>query len=478
MGIKRGLSYSFGRTGGQFALQFASNVVLARLLLPSEIGIFSVAMAVITVLQALRDFGVGRYLVKEPNLTVDKIRTVFGVSLLVSWSLAALLFFGRDSVAGFYAEPQIAGILALLSINFLLLPFGQPAFALMRRELRYGRLAAIALAAGAAGVATSIGLAALGFGPMALAYGTLANSGASVALTLLSRPDHIFLRPSLREWRAVCGFGALASAGTIIVQIGMQAPELLLGRFLGFAAVGLYGRGLGIATIVERFFVSAVTWVIGAELGSRYRSEQSLSELVLKATDYTLVVGWAALIFLALKAEAIIWLLFGETWLPAAPLVPALCLARGLQMIVSQAPSIYEGTGAVGLQLRNEIILQIVSVGLLLIGVQYGLEAVAWLRVPMACVVISVHLSAFRRYADIGFGRILFTIWRSGAVALAFGAALAGLMALEPAETELSPLILLGEGAVMGLVYLTLISVLSHPFGKDLRAIISRESRA
>jgi O-antigen/teichoic acid export membrane protein len=472
MSVRGSIFISFGQAGGQFALQFASNIVLARLLLPSEIGVFSVTVAVTAILHALRDFGVSRYLIKEANLTDDKVRTVFGVAILIGWGLAALIFFGRGAVANFYASPQIEGILTLLSINFLMLPFGQPALVLMRRELRYGRLMAISLATGFVGASTSIIFAALGFGPFALAYGALANTGLMVVISLLSRPGHILLLPSLKEWRSVCGFGGVASLGTIVMQVGMQAPELLLGRFLGFSAVGLFSRGLGLAKIFEQLFVSAISWVTGAELGARHRSGKGLTDLVLKVTDYTLLVVWPTLIFLALKAESVIWLLYGDNWLPAVPLVQALCLARGLHLIVSQAPAVYEGTGSVGLQLRNEIILQVISIGLLLVGVQYSLEAVAWLRVPLGAAVILVHFSVLRRYADIDIRQMFFAIWRSGVVAMSFGMLLIVLIILEPAEMVHNPLILFSEAGIMGLIYIILIYLVSHPFCGEIRNLL------
>ena len=92
MSIRRGLALSFGRTGFVFFIQFGSNIALARLLLPSEIGIFSVAVAATAILHALREFGIGSYLIKEPELTDDKVQTSFGIAILIGWSLAALVF--------------------------------------------------------------------------------------------------------------------------------------------------------------------------------------------------------------------------------------------------------------------------------------------------------------------------------------------------------------------------------------------------
>lgn len=468
MSLRAAFLISFIKSGGTYFLAFVSSIIISRLLAPAEIGIFSLAMAITAILQALRDFGVGSYLLKERELTDDKLRTVFGASLLLGWSVAALLFFFRGAVARYYSEPLIESILLVLSLNSLLIPFGQVTSTLLRREQEFMRLSRISIISALAGSCASIGFAYFEFGPISLAYGLSASLLVSILLLFAAHPAHILMLPSLKEWRGVFTFGGKVSLTTTIVQLGMQAPELLMGRYLGFAAVGLYVRGLGVAKMIEQFFSGATGWVMGAEVGNLHRSEQNLTSLVLKATDYTLIICWPALLFLALKADAIIWLLYGKIWLPAAPLVLALCLARGIQLIVSQAPAIYEGTGAINLSLRNEIILQIASVGLLLIGVSYGLLAVVWLRVLLGIAVVAVHLSVFRRYANIGIRRMFFAIWRSGAVALGFGGALAGLIALEPAGMLHSPLLLAGEAIIMGVIYLVLVVIIRHPIAAEL----------
>lgn len=469
LSIKRGIAISFGRTGTNFVISFVTNVVLARLLLPSEIGVVSTALAMLAILHAIRDFGLGRYLLKEPVLTDDKVRTVFGVAILISWSLGALVLLFRDEAAAFYREPQIAGLLALLSVNFFFLPFGQPALALMRRERRYGRLSLIAVASMFMGSTVSIGSALLGHGPFALAHGAIANTVTTVVLCLGSRPDHLFMLPSLKAWRAVLQFGSLGSFSTLIGQAGAQAPELLLGRLLGFAAVGLYSRALGTSTLIQRVFVQAIAWVMGPEFAAVFRSGKAPAASVLKITDYMVVVGWPALIFLALKAETIIRLLYGENWLPAAALVPALCLYQGMRLLVSQAGALYEGSGNVKLQLRNVTILQLLSVGLLIVGSLHSLVAVAWLRALYGIAFVLVHVSVYRRHVDLDLRRLLGACRRSMIVAGGVGGVLASLIALEPLYSGGALTALAIEAVAVAVAYFALLYAVGHPLGHQIR---------
>ena len=61
----------------------------------------------------------------------------------------------------------------MLAVTFLLLPIGQPALAMLRREQRHDQLTINALCAALGGSATSITFAVLGFGPISMAYGAL-----------------------------------------------------------------------------------------------------------------------------------------------------------------------------------------------------------------------------------------------------------------------------------------------------------------
>lgn len=91
---RRSLKWSFAMQGGQFILQFGASVIIARLLTPAELGIFALAMAANALLYTVRDFGIGAYLIREEHLDTYKIRTAFGLWLMLAWPVGlGLLFF-------------------------------------------------------------------------------------------------------------------------------------------------------------------------------------------------------------------------------------------------------------------------------------------------------------------------------------------------------------------------------------------------
>ena len=123
------------------ACSLATTAVSARLLTPSEIGVFLIGGALFVVADALRDFGVSVYLVQEPSLTRTKIRTAFTVTFLSSLALACLFVAVAPAVAGFYAEPRLQAVIYFAAAGLIVLPFGSTLVALMRRDFAFGTMA-------------------------------------------------------------------------------------------------------------------------------------------------------------------------------------------------------------------------------------------------------------------------------------------------------------------------------------------------
>jgi O-antigen/teichoic acid export membrane protein len=199
-----------------------------------------------------------------------------------------------------------------------------------------------------------------------------------------------------------------------------------------------------------------------------------MSALAFRTTDYLAVTGWPALVFLALKAEAVIYLLYGAAWLPAAPVLPPLCIAAGITIFASQTTAVYEGTGAAGLHLRNHALALAVAVALLAIGVQYSLLAVAWLRVPAIAARVFLDFSVFRRYARIEFGQMVWAVRRALLVTAGVALVLQGMILLEPPDTVRDPFILFAELAVAGAFYLGLLFVLRHSIRCEVVRVLTR----
>src|SRR5678815_5173054 len=122
--VRKSLSLGFAQTYSAMIFQFVASMLIARLLVPHDLGIFSVAAVLVGLAQTVRAFGVPTYIVQEKELTEERIRSAMGVAILVGWVLAGVVALVSVPAALFYREPGVRDVMLVLALNFLLMPFG------------------------------------------------------------------------------------------------------------------------------------------------------------------------------------------------------------------------------------------------------------------------------------------------------------------------------------------------------------------
>ena len=273
------LLFSFAEKYTLLLLGIGGGMVIARLLTPAELGVFSVGAVLVGLAQVVRDFGVGQYLVQERALDTAKMRAALGTALLVAWLLAALVLLGAGPVALFYREPRLRDVLQLLSINFLLIPFSSMTLPYLRRQMRFAAIYAINTANSAVNLLVSVGLALLGFGYLSLAWASVAGTAAALLVSLWLRPSELPWVPSWRGMRAILSFGALSTGGGIVDEAGVAAPDLIIGKVLDVAAVGIFSKALGLLGVFNQAITSAVSPVVFPLFAARARRRRRARRL-------------------------------------------------------------------------------------------------------------------------------------------------------------------------------------------------------
>jgi O-antigen/teichoic acid export membrane protein len=171
--IRKSLAFSYLDRYASLALAIVSSMIIARLLTPQDIGLFSVTMVLLSFLAAIRDLGVGGYLVQERELTVDRVRAVWAVQLSLGMFLGLVVLLASGPVASFYGEPKMQLILYVMAANYALNPFGSLTYAWQIREMKFDLLALIRFSSTIVGSVISVYLAWIGMGPVSLALGAL-----------------------------------------------------------------------------------------------------------------------------------------------------------------------------------------------------------------------------------------------------------------------------------------------------------------
>ena len=446
-------------------------MVLARLISPTEIGIYSVAAAFVAIAHMLRDFGIGNYLVQEKNLTQDRIRAAITIMMMTAWGLAILLALSSDLIASFYAEEQLQPIVLVLSLNFVLLPFTAPVLSLLRRDMNFSALLMIELISTFVRTIVAIVLAWQGFGAMSLAWAAVANICVILFLTLFYRPSWSHWFPSFKEIRQVGLFGFKASSAAIVSELGTSAYDLILGRILGFTALGLFSRAMGVMYLFDRDIMGAIRNVVFPTMALKNREGTDQVEFYCRALTYITGVAWPFYSFLIVMAFPVMRILFGDQWDGAVPLVQTLAIAGIIGATCSLSGSLIYALGDIDKILYIEIIVQVTRITLLIAAAFHSLEAVAWSVVGTYLVLTTINNFIIVKYYRFSFLQI--TISMIPSAIIVGGSTLFLLLTLnflQPLELPLFvETLLVGIGGFVG--WLATAALIGHPLWVEIREL-------
>jgi lipopolysaccharide exporter len=448
-------------------LALASNVLLARLLTPEQIGIYSVSLAAIGIAHVLREFGIGNYLIQVKELSEGHIGTAFGLSLILGIGLFSILMLGAPYVAAFYGEASMSLTLRIVALNFLILPFATVAGALLRRDMHFKKLVPVALTAAAVSFIVTIALAWAGLGADSMAIGSVVQNALIGLGNWWVTPSRRIYRPCLREWRSVANFGGQTTFTNVITTASTDASDLVAGKVLGFESVAIMSRAQGLMNLFLRDAMNAVRAVAMPAFAQAARENQPVAARYLTAVSMISLVAWIFYGLVSIYALEALRLLFGPQWDVAAGLVPIYCAAGALACLTTLVPILLTAVGRIDLYTKAELAVQPFKLGALVAAtlVFKDFEAVAWAFLTVTIASTPVFLWI----ADLGVGKLWRglpnALWRSLAVALmsvlpaALHAGWAGFGRSEPL-----PLIEVMAAVVAGLLLAAITAeLLSHP---------------
>jgi O-antigen/teichoic acid export membrane protein len=361
----------------QLLLYTATAIVLARLITPQEYGLFAIAVAITAFLGIAKDGGLIAPVIQSQTLTRSQLDTLFWCGA-AGGLLLTLVAFGAAPLAGrLFADERLVPVIRVLGLTLLAGCFSIQHRALLRRQMRFSMLASCDALAAAAGCAVAIFLAMRGAGYWSLVGLYLTTELVQTVLTVLSsgwRPGWpkrgTGIRPLLR-------FGGIVMAFELIGYLNYRFDNLLVGWFLGTAALGYYDKAYQFLLLPINQIAVPVSGVAQSALSTAQNDIDLYRSSLRRCLLLTTGLGMPLTAFLYANADAIVAIAFGPPWLPAAPVFCALAPAAFLMTITASMGWIFLSLGRAGRQLRWSAFSTAVTVGAFFLGLNWGVVGVA-----------------------------------------------------------------------------------------------------
>lgn len=479
--LRRSLALTFLSTNGSTAVQFLVTIIIARLLDPDEIGIYSITAVMVSIAHIFRDFGVASYLQQEKELTTAKVGAAFGVLLSSSWFIAGLVFLLSWPAAKFYAQDGIKEVMQVLALGFIFIPFGAVTHSLLTRDYRAKEQAYVRIISTLAYALSAVGLAYMGYSYMSMAWANLINIVVTAIAYIPFRPKIVPWLPQFSGWRKVLNFGTGATLGNSLGAINSAIPDIVLGKVSGPYDVGLMSRGWSTTNLLNQVIGPTISYAILPYLSKAHHSGESMDTHLLRGSSYITGIMWPAFVATAIFSQSIILFLYGEKWLAATDIMQWLAVMFILTTPFGFLPSTYLAIGRPYLSTLPTI-ANLTSRGIAILLLYNGtLISFSWALVLAAAMMYPFHMWMQKHYLHLTVRSFLSSQIASVAVTLictAFAGLIWWLMQGFPAA-----LIVSAAGLILPIIWITSIWVTKHPlrqeielFLKNRKAITVRES--
>jgi O-antigen/teichoic acid export membrane protein len=368
------------KAGSAVTLQLSraiTSIILARLLLPSQYGLASMALVASSLVFVFADVGLGAALVQRREVTEADRSTVFWISVFVGSLLTAVGILCSGYVADFYGRSAVGPLFAVFSISFVLTAISSTHIAMFTREMDFRSLELRQIISYLAGAAVGISAAATGAGAWAIIFQQLTISAVGTALLLAFqrwRPRLVFSRASLRS---LGGFGGNVFGTRLLFYCNRNADNILIGRFLGAGPLGAYTIAYNVMLLPFSQLAGPLQEVLFPAFARVQADSARVGSMWLRANRVVGSITIPAFLGLAVVAPDFVEVLLGNRWRGAIRVMQILCFVGLLQSVQRMNSSVLEARDRTGVLLRFSVVSFAVSITSFALGLHWGIVGVA-----------------------------------------------------------------------------------------------------
>jgi O-antigen/teichoic acid export membrane protein len=374
----RGMAWVAWGSAATAGLKILVLVLLTRLLSPADFGVVGAALVVIGFSLNFSQMGLGPALVQRPVLEPGHVSTAFYASTAFGILLTGIIWVTAPQISSFFRMDHLTPVVRALALVFPITGISTVAESLLQRELRFRFLAnrdvlAYGLGYGVVGLA----LALLGWGVWSLVVAQLTQTLVRTAILLRAAPPVLHPRPRWSNFVELMDYGAGQSAARMAVLLANQVDNLVVGRWLGAVALGLYSRAYQLMSVPTALLGDVLDKVLFPMMSRVQNEPRRLATAYLQGSAFIALVTLPAGVVAAVLGPDLIAVAFGPRWESMVPPFQVLALGMMFRTSYRMSDSLSRATGRVYRRAWRQGLYAILVFLGAWIGHYYGVTGVA-----------------------------------------------------------------------------------------------------
>lgn len=311
-----------------------SGIALARILSPSDYGVFAVALVAMTLLQAFNELGVSLALVRWERDVREFAPTAMTIAVASSSVLYAITFFAAPAFCAAMGSPSAVGVLRVLCLAVVLDGIAVVPATILNREFMQARRFLTDLSSFAVSTSITITLALNDFGAMSFAAGQIAGNVVSVTIYLILCP--VKIKPGWDKGIAkeLVTFGLPLAGSSLLVLSVTNVDKIAIGALTDEVTLGLYLMAFNQSSLPLQVFSEAARRVSLAGFSRLLDDRPKLEDSLARGVGLLMAATIPVCVLLACYAEPMLAFVYGEKWTPAAQALQILALLGLIRVVL------------------------------------------------------------------------------------------------------------------------------------------------
>lgn len=415
-------------------VSFLVQIVLARILLPSDYGLVGMLAVFIALSQSFIDSGFSTALIQKQRRDSLDESTIFYFNIAVSVVVYALLYMGAPAIARFYDQPLLCKLLRILGLSLILGSFSVVQRAILTIRIDFKTQSKASFLAAILSGAVAITAAYLGAGVWALALQLLLSAFLNSALLFLFnswRPSAAF---SWQRLRSMGNYGSKILLSGLMYTLYNQMYTVIIGKRYSLGTLGCYHRAEQFYLFPSQNLYEILKRVYFPILCKMQDEREKLLFYYKKSLQLTTFIIAPLMAVLAAVSDPLIRIVLTDKWIDTVWMLQLLCIQGIFLPVANLNQNILNVIGMADAFLRIQTARFLLALGAILFTILLfeRIEALIVCQIFMMIVLSALGAAYVKKYFDYGLGQMIADLYGFILSATAAGAAAFGLTLLVP----------------------------------------------
>lgn len=404
--IKGKISYgyfwnSINIIAGQ-AIQFLINIILARILLPSEFGTIGMLSIFMAISQTLVDSSLGLALIQKKDVSELDYSTVFIFNLIISIIIYLFLYLLAPQISRYFNAPKLKEITRILTLIIIINSVAIVPKNKLIKNIQFKEIAKNNIITTILSGIIAIIAARYGIGVWSLVIQNLSRSILSSILYFINSNWNISIKFSIQSFKSLFKFSSKLLISGLLSSVFNEFNNLAIGKYYSSTDLGYYTRAKTFVYPISDIVTNVVIQSSYPILVNYQDQKEKMLKLYTKNIKFISFIMFPIMVLIAIVTRPFVILVLTNKWISISSIMVYLCIARILSPINSLNMNIMNVIGRSDYFLKEDMLKNVFIIIGTIISIPFGVKAVVFSQIFIS--IISFFINTYMPGKLFGYG--------------------------------------------------------------------------